>query len=57
MRRSELEIERDRHRGLRRRAGVAQMQKSALVDDALRQIVGRSTPKALLETRDRPSFG
>ncbi|MGP6159637.1 MAG: hypothetical protein ACLPYS_19380, partial [Vulcanimicrobiaceae bacterium] len=52
---TEHQIVRTAHRGLRRRAGVAQQQKNALVDDALRQIVGAIDRKTLAPATGRCS--
>jgi hypothetical protein len=40
-------------RGLRRRVGDAQPQKIALVDDALRQLIGAIDTETFAEARDR----
>jgi integrase len=50
---TEHEVVRSVHRGFRRRTGVAQVQKDALVDDGLRQVVGAIDPATLAGARDR----
>jgi site-specific recombinase XerD len=50
---TEHEVVRSVHRGLRRRVGVAQSQKTALIDEGLRAVVGVIDDENLAGARDR----
>ncbi len=50
---TEHEVVRSVHRGLRRRVGVAQSQKTALIDEGLREVVGGIGAESLAGIRDR----
>jgi site-specific recombinase XerD len=50
---TEHEIVRSVHRGLRRRVGVAQSQKTALIDEGLREVISAIDAESLPGIRDR----
>jgi site-specific recombinase XerD len=50
---TEHEVVRSVHRGLRRRVVVAQSQKTALIDEGLRQVIGAIDVESLAGIRDR----